>query len=32
MRIEHLEEERLFRLTAGNMEYVIGIADEKYVE
>ncbi len=31
MRIEHLEEERLFRLTAGNMEYVIGIADEKYV-
>ena len=31
MRIEHLEKEGLFRLTAGNMEYVIGIADEKFV-
>ena len=31
MRVEHLEKEGLFRLTAGNMEYVIGIADEKFV-
>lgn len=31
MRIEYLEEEGLFRLTTGDTEYVIGIADEKYV-
>ena len=31
MGIEYLEEEGLFRLTAGDAEYVIGIADGKYV-
>lgn len=31
MRIEYLEKEGLFRLIAGETEYVIGIADEKYV-
>lgn len=31
MGIEYLEKEGLFRLTAGNAEYVIGIADDKYV-
>ncbi len=31
MRVEYLEREGLFRLTAGNVEYVIGIADEKYL-
>lgn len=31
MKIEYLRDENLFRLTSGDMEYVIGIADEKYV-
>ena len=31
MGIEYLEAEGLFRLTAGDTEYVIGIADGKYV-
>lgn len=31
MSIQYLEKEKLFRLTAGETEYVIGIADERYV-
>lgn len=31
MSIQFLEKDRLFRLTAGETEYVIGIADERYV-
>jgi alpha-galactosidase len=31
MGIQYLEKEKLFRLTSGNVEYVIGIADDRYV-
>lgn len=31
MAIQYLEKEKLFRLTAGETEYVIGIADDRYV-
>lgn len=31
MGIQYLEEEKLFRLTTKDTEYVIGIADERYV-
>lgn len=31
MGIQFLEQEKIFRLTTGDMEYTVGIADEKYL-
>ena len=31
MGIQFIEDQKLFRLSAGDVEYVIGIADDKYV-